>query len=198
QAEDAGAEAKKIGISIVDGTIIGINGTRINLKNTIQSLYKNVEEWAREAIDSHSPSKDFMDIGSDIVDGGVVGIKDNAYKLQDTVDDAFDFEVDNPQTELSVADMFQSGEKAGDGFMDGFLSVIRRLDIAVAATISNMTPQFAYLAKVPNAGTTTNDNGIVINLTVENISSEMDIDRTARRLGEKTQQQLRSKGVLLT
>lgn len=87
QATNAKEEARKVGAAIVDGSITGVDGKSIDLKSTIESLFKNAVGWAQTVLGVNSPSKVMRDkVGKPIPKGVAVGIDQEANRVFTSMD----------------------------------------------------------------------------------------------------------------
>lgn len=78
------AETAALGIAgqIIAGVVRGIIGGISAVTGAINTLMSSAVSAARSTIDSHSPSRVFMDIGEDATDGLVEGIEDNLGEVE--------------------------------------------------------------------------------------------------------------------
>lgn len=78
-----------VGEDIVSGITSGINkGTSsTSFFNATNSIGKLAENFTRKRLDSHSPSRVFMDIGEDVVEGFNLGIEKNDDSTRDVLKD---------------------------------------------------------------------------------------------------------------
>ncbi len=80
-AEASKKEMEKVGVQVIDGIIVGIDGEEINLHKRVDALAKSIPDWAREMLGIHSPSRVMCDqIGKHIPTGVAAGIKENEKK----------------------------------------------------------------------------------------------------------------------
>lgn len=76
-----------IGTGVVDGVKNGISNAWNGLKSLVRGKSESIEDTARDALDTHSPSRVMMRVGRDVVDGLIVGWNDRMKLLQRLVND---------------------------------------------------------------------------------------------------------------
>lgn len=75
QANDAKAEAEKVGLNITNGTIKGLESGEWNLKDTVTGMFGNVTKWAKDVLGIRSPSKVFAEIAKNTAAGFIQQIQ---------------------------------------------------------------------------------------------------------------------------
>jgi len=84
-------QMRNIGRSIVDGIIQGIGDNAGNLYNTLVNMAMEALNWARWALDSHSPSKLFSsEVGETIPTGIAEGVQKMAGSVNKSISGLFD------------------------------------------------------------------------------------------------------------
>lgn len=79
QAQKARLEAERVGNGIVDGTVTGIDGAKLNLENTLTSLGKNMPNWVAKAICSENPYALGSGLGQDFGQGYADGLNNKVF-----------------------------------------------------------------------------------------------------------------------
>lgn len=79
QAQKARLEAERVGNGIVDGTVTGIDGAKLNLENTLTSLGKNMPNWVAKAIYSENPYALGSGLGQDFGQGYADGLNNKVF-----------------------------------------------------------------------------------------------------------------------
>lgn len=82
EIKSAGANAlsaaRDLGKDILRGLVEGLIGEEGVLRNTVYGVMGRVVSSAKDALQSRSPSRVFMEIGSDITEGLAIGIEENS------------------------------------------------------------------------------------------------------------------------
>lgn len=76
-----------LGSNVVEGVKDGISKAWNGLKSLVRGKSESIEDTARDALDTHSPSRVMMRVGRDVVDGLIVGWNDRMAMLQRIVND---------------------------------------------------------------------------------------------------------------
>jgi hypothetical protein len=76
---------RQAGVDMVMGLINGINSAVQSAIDTARRAVGRIIEGARDALDSHSPSRVFMGLGKDTMEGYAIGIAQNASLAADAV-----------------------------------------------------------------------------------------------------------------
>lgn len=113
-AEEMKKQYEIVGGNIVDGTVVGIEGKKINLKNNLEALMSMVPDWAKKVLGIHSPSHVMRDeVGVMITEGVVVGIKKAKTSLEDAIKEQKQTIVDGfKEAAQEAADSIEEIEKA--------------------------------------------------------------------------------------
>ncbi len=115
-----------VGGAIADGTIVGLEGKKVNLKSSLENLMAMVPDWAKKLLKISSPSKLMRDeVGANVALGVVEGMNQKAPAVKkasaDTVDvvkktftgkDGFDIHSPSKWTEW-VGEMLDEGLAEG-------------------------------------------------------------------------------------
>lgn len=83
--ETASQGGKDVAAAITDGTEKGIRNNGGGSIKAMRSFAASLIAAAKEALDSHSPSKKFIAIGEDMDNGAAIGIKNKEQEAQNTV-----------------------------------------------------------------------------------------------------------------
>lgn len=76
-----------VGGDVVNGVKEGISNAWNSVKSLVRGKSESIEDTARDALDTHSPSRVMMRVGRDVVDGLIVGWNDRMKLLQQMVND---------------------------------------------------------------------------------------------------------------
>lgn len=76
-ARKANEEYLKVGGEIVDGVEKGVKNKEGGFIATIRNMAQSAISAARKALDSHSPSRKFIEIGEDVGEGLAIGVKES-------------------------------------------------------------------------------------------------------------------------
>lgn len=76
-----------IGTNVVGGIKTGITKAWDGLKSLVRGKSESIEDTARDALETHSPSRVMMRVGHDVVDGLIVGWEDRMQTLWRIVSD---------------------------------------------------------------------------------------------------------------
>lgn len=76
-----------VGGDVVNGVKEGISNAWNSVKSLVRGKSESIEDTARDALDTHSPSRVMMRVGRDVVDGLIVGWNDRMKLLQQLVND---------------------------------------------------------------------------------------------------------------
>lgn len=74
-----------LGSNVVEGVKDGISNAWNGLKNLVRGKSESIEDTARDALETHSPSRVMMRVGHDVVDGLIVGWRDRMDLLRSMV-----------------------------------------------------------------------------------------------------------------
>lgn len=74
-----------LGSNVVEGLKDGISNAWNGLKSLVRGKSESIEDTARDALDTHSPSRVMMRVGHDVVDGLIVGWRDRMDLLRSMV-----------------------------------------------------------------------------------------------------------------
>ncbi len=74
-----------LGSNVVEGVKDGISNAWNGLKSLVRGKSESIEDTARDALDTHSPSRVMMRVGHDVVDGLIVGWRDRMDLLRSMV-----------------------------------------------------------------------------------------------------------------
>lgn len=74
-----------LGTNVVEGLKDGISNAWNGLKSLVRGKSESIEDTARDALDTHSPSRVMMRVGHDVVDGLIVGWRDRMDLLRSMV-----------------------------------------------------------------------------------------------------------------
>ena len=72
-----GAAGENLGSAVITGMIEGMAGGIGQVSSAAENVAKSAINAAKRILDSHSPSKVFIQIGKDVVDGFAIGLKGN-------------------------------------------------------------------------------------------------------------------------
>jgi tape measure domain-containing protein len=88
---DAGWNLAK---AIIDGMVDGVKNLASHVWDAVKNMAGGALDWARNILDSHSPSKEFIKIGHDLTRGFAIGIVGNKQQIHDAVQSMFT-DIDN-------------------------------------------------------------------------------------------------------
>lgn len=74
-----------LGSNVIEGVKDGISNAWNGLKSLVRGKSESIEDTARDALETHSPSRVMMRVGHDVVDGLIVGWRDRMDLLRSMV-----------------------------------------------------------------------------------------------------------------
>lgn len=81
------SEGVKIGESLIEGMIAGLKKREQELYNIAYQIAYNAWLKAKEAVESHSPSKKFMRLGEDMIRGEIIGLQNQEGNLYGQIEE---------------------------------------------------------------------------------------------------------------
>lgn len=119
------SEGVKIGESLVEGMIAGLKKREQELYDTAYQIAYNAWLKAKEAVESHSPSKKFMRLGEDMIRGEIIGLQNQEGNLYGQIE-----EMGTTTVEQMASVISQIAENV-NGEMSDIVPVIKpRLDLS--------------------------------------------------------------------
>ena len=103
---------REVGADLSQGLGLGMQESMPALMGDIEAYMQDLEDTTREAVDSNSPSKDFMKIGNDLMSGLAIGIGERAQMAAQSAADAAGKVTD------ATAETLETGKQKLSGFFD--------------------------------------------------------------------------------
>jgi hypothetical protein len=105
----------EVGKDVAAGLKVGINSGHGEVKDAGAGLGTGAVEGAREATDSHSPSRLFKRIGMDVGDGFVLGLEGSRRGIEAMANDVFAIDSRDPSTWPALKGQEWTGRLGGAG-----------------------------------------------------------------------------------
>ena len=150
----------------IDGYTAGIEDGTESVDTAMAEMMESGVDAAKDAIDSHSPSRVYRDLGHDAIDGMVLGMQDRRGRLISAMREIARAAVNAARDELDIHSpsrvMFEMGEQTAQGYINAINSKVadvqtsmRRFAYPKSAFTGSGAAQTSAVGAVTGNGSTT-------------------------------------------